>query len=34
MSELELNRVGQVHIPVDDIDASVAFYRDRGALSS
>ena len=28
MSELELNSVGQIHIPVDDIDASVAFYRD------
>ncbi len=28
MSELGLNKIGQIHIPVGDIDASVAFYRD------
>ena len=28
MSALGLNRIGQIHIPVGNIDAAVAFYRD------
>jgi len=28
MSELSLNAIGQIHITVEDIDRTVAFYRD------
>lgn len=28
MTDLELNAIGQIHITVEDIETSVAFYRD------